>query len=277
MNNTNLHHTLKISVGEKVVNRIGLGTNRITNTAHAHTLLKHALQTGIQFIDTADVYSNNDSEATIGATLSPYADDIIIATKGGMVYGTWEANGRPEHLRSTLEKSLHRLKLSEIYLYQLHRIDPNVPLADSVGALRELQQAGKIRHIGLSEVTIAQIQAAQAIVPIVSVQNQYSLFERKYDSELDFCEKNNIVFIPWCPLSRGKIPSNLPILANLAAAYAVTPYQLMLTWLLKRSPVMLPIPGTLSITHLNDNLAAALINITEEHFLMLSDLKNSNN
>lgn len=263
--------TKTITVGEKVVNRIGLGTNRITNNVKAQALLKHALQIGIQFIDTADIYSANASEATIGATLAPYPQEVIVATKGGMVYGSWEADGRPEHLRSALEKSLQRLKLSEIYLYQLHRIDPKVPLAESVGALAQLQKEGKIKHLGLSEVTIAQIKEAQAIVPIVSVQNKYSLFERKYEPEVDFCEKNGIVFIPWCPLAGGKLALDHPVFTELTSKYQVTAHQLALAWLLKRSPNILPIPGTLQIKHLDENVTATTINMLDEHFVMLSN------
>lgn len=261
----------RITVGELTISRMGLGTNRITDTAEAVKLLQHAVDIGIHFIDTADTYTGGASETMIGKVLSPYPHGVIIATKGGMTPDFRNADGRPEHLRQTLEVSLRRLNIPQIYLYQLHRIDPKIPLAESVGTLRQMQIEGKIKHIGLSEVTVEQIQEAQQITTIVSVQNEYNLTQRKYESVIDYCETQKIVFIPWFPLERGNLSeSKQSILNQLAQKYKVSAHQISLAWLLKRSPMMLPIPGTLSIPHLEANMAALNLELTAEDFTALA-------
>ncbi len=263
--------TKKIKIGDLTVNRMGLGTNRVTDTIEAEKVLKHAIKIGIHFIDTADIYTGGASESMIGKTYSPYPPNIIIATKGGMTSDFKKFEGRPSYLRKALEGSLKRLKLSQIYLYQLHRIDPEVPLADSVGELKKMQDEGKIRFIGLSEVNVAQIQEAQKIAHIVSVQNEYNLSQRKYETEIDYCQANNKVFIPWFPLERGQIsPKKQDLLSALSSKYNVTYQQLALAWLLKRSPIILPIPGTLSVSHLEENLAALNIDLSHDDFNALA-------
>lgn len=263
-----------IQMGELSIHRLGLGTNRITDTPQARELLKHAIEIGIQFIDTADIYTYGASETTIGDTLAPYPKNIIIATKGGMTRDDRKVDGSPAHLRVTVDTSLQRLKLSQIYLYQLHRVDPKVPLAESINALKQLQSEGKIKHIGLSEVSIAEIEAAQKIAPIISVQNEYNLFERKHDAVVDYCTANKIVFIPWFPLSRGNLNRH-SLLTEIAKKYQINLAQLALTWLLKRSPVILPIPGTLDLKHLQENYATLSITLKNEDFLALDNLEKS--
>ena len=255
--------------GNLIVNRIGLGTNRITNTPEARAVLKRAIELGINFIDTADYYTSTESESTIGNTLAPYPTGVVIATKGGMTRDDRKVDGRPEYLRKTLEGSLKRLKLSQIPLYQLHRVDPTVPLVESVGALKQMQDEGKILHIGLSAVTVMQIEEARKVATIASVQDEYNLGERKHEQELSYCEAAGIVFIPWFPLGRGKISQSNSTIVSLAAKYGATPNQILLGWLLKRSPAMLPIPGTLSTQHLEENASAGKIKLSEEDFVAL--------
>lgn len=259
----------KIVIGELAIKRMGLGTNRITDTDNAAKLLNRSVEIGIHFIDTADIYTYGASETMIGKTLSPYPLDVIIATKGGMTRDERKVDGRPEHLRQTLENSLKRLKIPQIHLYQLHRIDPKVPLAESVGALRQMQIEGKIKHIGLSEVTVEQIQEAQRIATIVSVQNEYNLTQRKYEAVINYCEAEKIIFIPWAPLERGHLSESKQVILNqLTKKYNATTHQISLAWLLKRSPIILPIPGTLSISHLQENLAALDLELMDEDFAL---------
>lgn len=256
-----------VNIGDRVVNRLGLGTNRITDTDAARQLLHRALELGVNFIDTARRYTDGASETTIGNTLAPYPKDVVIATKGG-----W-GDTRPDQLRGYVEDSLKRLKTACIELYQLHRVNPDVPLEDSVGELKRLQVEGKIRHLGLSEVTLEQLQRAQKVAPIVSVQNEYNVTVRTHEALLDYCTTNQIVFIPWFPLGglRGGAEVVAARLADMASRYHASPQQVALAWLLKRSPLMLPIPGTLSVEHLEANIAAAALKLTDADYQTLTD------
>jgi aryl-alcohol dehydrogenase-like predicted oxidoreductase len=222
---------------------------------------------GINFIDTADSYGPGVSEDIIAEALHPYPRTLAIATKGGFERPgpeRWVENGRPEHLRSACEGSLRRLRLDRIDLYQLHRIDPKVPVEDQLGTLKDLQGEGKIKHIGLSEVSVRQIQHAQTIVPIVSVQNRYSVADRGSEDVLEYCEKENMGFIPWFPLAAGKLSGGGSPIRRVAEQWKATPSQVALAWLLSRSPVILPIPGTSSVEHLEENVAAACLKIDEK-------------
>jgi pyridoxine 4-dehydrogenase len=267
--------------GDLRVNRLGFGAMRITgkgiwgepeNPEEARAVLKRAVELGINLIDTADSYGPHVSERLIGETLHPYPEDLVIATKGGLLRdgpGQWRRDARPEHLREACEGSLKRLKLDCIDLYQLHRIDPRVPAEEPLGALAELREEGKIRHIGLSEVSVEQIQRAQQIVPIVSVQNRYNLTDRDSEAVLDFCEREGIGFIPWFPLATGDLARPGGPLDEIATRYGASPGQVALAWLLWRSPVILPIPGTSSVEHLVENVAAASLELDEEEFAEL--------
>jgi pyridoxine 4-dehydrogenase len=261
-----------VAFGDIVVHRLGLGTNRITDIPEAHALLTRAIELGVNFIDTARRYGMGASETTIGNTLAPYQNHkgLLIATKGGLTADG--PAGSPEALRSNLEESLRALKTDHIDLYQLHRIDPNVPLEESVGTLKELQQAGKIRYIGLSEVSIKQLQAAQKVAEIVSVQNEYNVLKRQHEDLVTYCTEQHIVFIPWFPLGglAGGAEEVAARLQQLAEKYQTTPQQLALAWLLKRSPIMAPIPGTLSPDHLEANLQAATITLSDEDYEQLT-------
>jgi pyridoxine 4-dehydrogenase len=262
----------EITIGDLVVNRLGLGTNRISDTPESAALLRRAVELGVNFIDTAHRYAGGASETTIGKTLAPYKSGLVIATKGGL---TPEGpSGSPKALRQDLEDSLTRLRVDHIDLYQLHRVDPSVPLEESVSALRQFQSEGKIRHIGLSEVTIEQLQAAQKIAPIVSVQNEYNVLRRQYESLVDYCTEQKIAFIPWFPLGglRGGAEEVAGRLTELAEKYAATPQQIALAWLLHRSSMILPIPGTLSIEHLEGNLKAADIQFSDTDYEALAEL-----
>jgi pyridoxine 4-dehydrogenase len=255
------------------VTRLGLGTMRLTgegiwgepkDRAEAVRVLRRAVGLGINFIDTADSYGPHVSEEIIAEALYPYPVGLVIATKGGFGRpgpNQWLENGTPEHLRSACEGSLRRLRLDRIDLYQLHRIDPKVPAEDQIGALKELQAQGKIKHIGLSEVSVQQIQHARTIVPIVSVQNRYSIVDRGSEDVLEYCEKKKMGFIPWFPLGAGRVSSPESPIGRIAARWKATPSQVALAWLLARSPVMLPIPGTSKVKHLEENVAAAELNI----------------
>jgi pyridoxine 4-dehydrogenase len=255
------------------VTRLGFGAMRITGDGiwgepkdrpEAIRVLRRAVELGINFIDTADSYGPNVSEEIIAEALHPYPADLVIATKGGYARpgpNRWVENGKPEHLRSACEGSLRRLRLDRIDLYQLHRIDPKVPAEDQLGTLKTLQAEGKIKHIGLSEVSVRQIQHAQTIVPIVSVQNRYSLADRGSEDVLEFCEKQKMAFIPWFPLAAGKLSGADSPISRVAAQLKATPSQVALAWLLARSKVMLPIPGTSSVKHLEENVAAAGLKI----------------
>jgi pyridoxine 4-dehydrogenase len=256
----------KVKLGSLTVNRLGLGTNRITDTAESHRLLKRAVALGVDFIDTAHRYGSGASETTIGKVLAPYSHNVVVATKGGFDYNG-EA-GSESALRKDLDESLHRLKTDCIDLYQLHRVDPKVPIEVSVGALKNFQQEGKIRHIGLSEVTIKQLQQAQKIAEIISVQNQYNVLAREHESLVDYCTTHGIVFIPWFPLGglSGGAQRLETILTETANKYGVSPQQIAIAWLLKRSPLMLPIPGTLSVEHLEANLHSASIELSNADY-----------
>jgi aryl-alcohol dehydrogenase-like predicted oxidoreductase len=263
------------------VTRLGFGAMRITgdgiwgepsDRAAAIQVLRRAVALGINFIDTADSYGPNVSEEIIAEALHPYPPNLVIATKGGFDRpgpNRWVENGKPEHLRSACDGSLRRLRLDRIDLYQLHRIDPKIPAEDQLGTLKDLQSQGKIKHIGLSEVRVEQIQHAQTIVPIVSVQNRYSFADRGSEDVLNYCQKNDIAFIPWFPLAAGKLSGPDSAIAHLAKQWNASPSQVALAWLLARSPVILPIPGTSSVKHLEENVAAAGLYIDENKLQQL--------
>ena len=258
------------------VNRLGFGAMRITgpgiwgepadhNTAIA--VLKTAVELGTNFIDTADSYGPEVSEKLIAEALYPYPDDLLIATKGGLVRpgpNQWAENGNPAHLRQACEASLQRLKLDRIDLYQLHRIDSKVPLADQIGVLIDLKNEGKIRHIGLSEVSLNQLKEVEKMVNIASVQNKYNLSERNSEDVLTYCTKANIAFIPWFPLATGKLAQPGSVLEKMANKLGVLSTQIALAWLLQKSPVILPIPGTSSLQHLQENANAALVKLDKD-------------
>jgi len=264
--------------GDLPVRRLGFGAMRITGQGvwgeppdrdAAKAVLQRAVQLGTTLIDTADAYGPDVSETLIAEALHPYRVGLVIATKGGLLRGgpgNWYPNGRPEHLRAALDGSLKRLKLERIDLYQLHRPDPEVPFEESVGALAELRKAGKIRHIGLSNVSVQQLSAAQKIVPIVSVQNRYNLTDRASEDVLEACERASIGFIPWFPLATGTLAQPGGPLDELAREVEATPSQVALAWLLGRSRVMLPIPGTSSIAHLEENTRAQGVKLTSEQW-----------
>jgi aryl-alcohol dehydrogenase-like predicted oxidoreductase len=237
--------------------------------AEAKRVLRRAVELGVNFIDTADSYGPEVSERLIGETLTPYPDDLVIATKGGLTRqgpNQWLPVGRPEYLRQCVEMSLRRLRLERIDLYQLHRIDPRVPVEESLGALKDLQSAGKIRHIGLSEVTPPDIDRARKTVSIVTVQNQYNIGDRRYEETLDYCEQHNLGFIPWFPVAAGKLARPGGPLDEAAHRHGISVAQLSLAWLLQRSPVMLPIPGTSSVAHLEENIAAAGVQLNADEW-----------
>jgi pyridoxine 4-dehydrogenase len=251
------------------INRLGFGAMRITGEGvwgepkdrkEAVRVLRRAVELGINFIDTADSYGPAVSEEIIAEALHPYPAGLMIATKAGFDRqgpNQWSENGKPEHLRAACEGSLKRLKLERIDLFQLHRIDPKVPAADQLGTLKDLQSEGKIKHIGLSEVSVAQIEHARTLVKIVTVQNRYSLADRGSEGVLEYCEKSKIGFIPWFPLAAGKLSGSENALQEMAKQNKISTSQLALAWLLWRSPVLLPIPGTSSVKHLEQNVAAA--------------------
>src|SRR5713226_6687437 len=270
--------------GDLRVTRLGFGAMRITgdgvwgeptDRAEAVRVLRRAVELGINCIDTADSYGPGVSEEIIAEALHPYPAGLVIATKGGFDRpgpNQWVENGKPEHLRSACEGSLRRLRLDRIDLYQLHRIDPKVPTEDQLGTLKDLQAQGKIKHIGLSEVSVRQIQHARAIVPIVSVQNRYSITDRGSEDVLEYCEKEKMGFIPWFPLAAGRVSGSESPISRMAARWKATPSQLALAWLLARSPVMLPIPGTSRVEHLEENVAAAEIKIDASRMQELDGL-----
>ena len=266
--------------GELTVHRMGYGSMRLTgpgiwgppkDRARALAVLRRAVELGVNFIDTADSYGPNVSEELIAEALSPYPKDLVIATKGGWVRtgpGFWSHNATPDHLRQAVEGSLKRLRLDRIDLYQLHIPDPIVPLEASVGTLADLRSEGKIRLIGLSNVTQEHIERARKIVPIVSVQNRYSFADREWDYVVDYCTQNGIVFIPWFPLGAGQAAKET--VQRIASTHGAKPLQVALAWLLQRSPLMLPIPGTSSLEHLEENMAAASLRLTEQEFKELA-------
>src|SRR5436189_2262362 len=269
--------------GDLTVNRLGFGAMRLTgegiwgwppDRANALKVLRRAVELGVNLIDTADAYGPEVDELLIAEALYPYPKDLVIATKGGHTRpgpGQWVPDGRPEYLKQCVDKSLKRLKLERIDLYQLHRIDPNVPMEESLGALKEIQSAGKIRHIGLSEVSPEQVERARKIVPIVSVQNRYNITDRKWDNTLTYCEKERIGFMPWAPVG-GTRGMTSAALEKIAKDHGITIYQLGLAWLLHRSPVMLPIPGTSSLAHLEENMAARKIQLSAEEWKAIDAL-----
>jgi len=238
----------------------------------AIAVLRRAVELGVTFIDTADSYGPEVSEELIAAALTPYPEDLVIATKGGLERtgpGQWPVNGRPEHLVEACEGSLRRLRMEQIPLYQFHRPDPKVPLEESIGALDEAKAQGKIRHIGVSNVTEEQLRVAQRITPIVSIQNRYNVDDRNSESLVDLCEQERIVFLPWAPIS--DLEGN-PAIRQAAEKRGVTAYQIVLAWLLARSPSILPIPGTGSVAHLEENVAAAELELTPAEVAAISGL-----
>src|SRR5213593_3450915 len=264
--------------GDIPVRRLGFGAMQLTGDgvwgeppdhSEAIAVLRRAVELGINLIDTADSYGPEVSERLVAEALYPYPPEVVIATKGGLERpgpDQWKPNGRPEHLRAACDGSLRRLRLERIDLYQLHRIDPAVPFADQLGTFRRLQEEGKIRHIGLSEVSVADIERARKIVPIVSVQNRYSPTDRQHEGVLDHCEREKMAFLPWYPLGAGAALRSSSPLARVAARLHATPAQVALAWLLRRSPVMLPIPGTSIVNHLEENVAAVLLELPTGDF-----------
>jgi aryl-alcohol dehydrogenase-like predicted oxidoreductase len=264
--------------GDLTVNRLGFGAMRITGDGiwgepkdpkEALAVLKRTVELGINLIDTADSYGPEVSERLIGEALHPYPKDLVIATKGGLTRqgpGSWLPVGRPEYLTQCVEMSLRRLKIDRIDLYQLHRFDAKVPIEETLGALKKLQDAGKIRHIGLSEVSVEEIKKARKIVPIVSVQNLYNLGDRKHEDVLDYCTKEKLGFIPWFPMAGGDLAKPGTALDQAAKRHNTSFSQLALAWLLHHSPAVLPIPGTSSVKHLEENTAAASLKLDEKEW-----------
>lgn len=248
--------TPTVTLGETPLARIGLGTNRLTETSENIAFLREAVAAGISLIDTAHVYTSGRSEETIGAALSTAPDGCVVATKGG--YG----NGRPEVLSAQIEESLRRLRTDQIGLYYLHKPDPETPLEESLGVIRDYRDRGRIRYVGVSNVSVEQIERARTVVSIAAVQNHYNVSERTHEEVVDYCEHKGIVFVPYFPL---RVTGGAPM-AEIAKQHGATPEQVALGWLLRRSPATLPIPGTLSLEHLRENLAATDIELTDEEF-----------
>jgi aryl-alcohol dehydrogenase-like predicted oxidoreductase len=271
-----------LELGDLRVNRLGFGAMRLCGPGvwgepddprAAEAVLRRAVELGIDLIDTADAYGPEVNERQIASALHPYPENLVIATKGGYTRqgpGRWSTNGRPGHLREACEGSLRRLKLDRIDLYQLHRPDRRIAFEDTVWALAELREEGKIRHVGLSNVGVREIVRALDIVPIVSVQNRYNLTDRSSEAVIETCEREGIAFIPWYPLATGRLARPGGPLDEIATRHDATPAQVALAWLLARSPVMLPIPGTSSIEHLEENVAAAGLRLTERDLAALS-------
>ena len=265
--------------GDLTVNRLGFGAMRITGPGvwgeppsreQAIATLRRAVELGVNFIDTADSYGPDVSEILIAEALYPYPDDLVIATKGGLVRpgpSRWDADGRPEHLREVCEGSLRRLRLEQIPLYQFHRPDPAVPLAESMGAIAELKNEGKIRHVGVSNVTESELRQAQRIVPIVSVQNRYNATDRRSSSLIDLCEQEQLVFLPWAPVQEA---DKNPAVASAAERHNATQHQVVLAWMLASSPQILPIPGTGSVRHVEENIAAASVELDPDEIEAIS-------
>jgi aryl-alcohol dehydrogenase-like predicted oxidoreductase len=264
--------------GDVTIHRLGFGAMQITGQgvwgpprdhAEAIRVLKRAVELGVDFIDTADSYGPYVSEELIAEALHPYPKNLVIATKAGFVRtgpGAWHALGRPEYLRQECEMSLRRLKVDRIDLFQLHRIDPKVPAGEQFGLLRDLQREGKVRHVGLSEVSVAEITAARKVVPIVSVQNMYNLQSRKAEAVVDYCDAEGIGFIPWFPIASGRLVEPGGAVSDVAKAAGATPAQVALAWLLARSKTMLPIPGTSSVAHLEENCASPGVELARAHY-----------
>jgi aryl-alcohol dehydrogenase-like predicted oxidoreductase len=262
--------------GDIPVHRLGFGSMRLTGEGiwgeprdrdEALAVLRRAIDLGITLIDTADSYGPYVAERLIAEALYPYPPELLIATKAGLVRSgpdQWTPNGHPDHLRKACEGSLQRLRLERIELYQLHRIDPKVPVDDQLGTMRQLQDEGKIRHVGLSEVTVREIEYARGVLPIATVQNRYNLADRKYEDVLEYCEREQIGFMPWFPLATGNLARPGGPLDRAATRLEATPAQVALAWLLARSPVMLPIPGTSRVKHLEENVHAAELTLTDD-------------
>jgi pyridoxine 4-dehydrogenase len=283
MTTAQLSDTFRIG-GDLPVHRLGYGAMQLPGPGvwgepvdrdGALRVVRAAVEQGVDFIDTADSYGPFVSEQIIAEALHPYPDDLVIATKAGLTRqgpGIWTVVGRPTYLKQQVELSLRHLKLDRIDLLQLHRIDPEVPLADQLGALKELQDQGKIRHIGLSEVSVDQLKAAREIVDVVSVQNLYNLTTRQSQDVLDYTTAENIAFIPWFPIATGDLAAPDSPVADIAGELGATPSQVALAWLLQKSPVVLPIPGTKSVDHLTENLAAATLTLSDEDMKRLDAL-----
>lgn len=264
--------------GDLEVGRLGFGAMRVTgpgvwgpppDRSGALAVLRRAVELGVDLIDTADAYGPGVSEELIADALHPYRPGLVVATKGGLVRGgpgQWSPDGRPAHLRSALEASLRRLRVARVDLYQLHRPDPRVPFEDSVRELARLRDEGKIRHVGLCNVSVGELERAMRIVPIASVQNRYNLAERHGGDVLDACERHGIGFIPWFPLATGALARRGGTLDEVARRHEATPAQVALAWLLRRSPVMLPIPGTSSVAHVEENMGALGVRLSDEEF-----------
>ncbi|MBC7424601.1 MAG: aldo/keto reductase [Ferruginibacter sp.] len=282
MNNTQTKSTFSI-FGDLTINRLGYGAMRITgkgiwgppeNKEESIKVLQRAVELGVNFIDTADSYGPNVSEELIAEALYPYPKGLLIATKGGLTRtgpNQWPVNSSPEHLKEALAGSLKRLKLDQIELYQLHRIDPTVPAEKTFEFLQQAQQEGKIKHIGLSEVTVEDIKKAQQYFDVVSVQNMYSVDNRKWETVLTYCTENNIAFIPWYPLNAGNVEA-VDVLQKIAADHKATVHQVALSWLLQHADNILLIPGTSSVAHLEENMKTANVNLTEEDIEKLDQL-----
>ena len=261
--------------GDLLVNRLGFGAMRIVGDGvwgepkepeNSRRVLRRAVELGVNFIDTADAYGPDVSERLIGEALTPYADGLVIATKGGLTRqgpAKWLPVGRAEYLVQQVEMSLRFLKQERLDLWQLHRIDPKTPVEESLGAMKEMQKQGKIRHIGLSEVKVPEIERARKVVEIVSVQNKYNIGDRAHEEVLEYCEANGIAFIPWFPVAAGKLAKPGGVLDEVAKKHGATVGQLSLAWLLHHSPVILPIPGTSSVAHLEENVAAQDVALSE--------------
>lgn len=272
------------TLGDRTINRMGYGAMRITGDGiwgppkdkqEAIRVLKRAIELGINFIDTADSYGPHISEELIAEALYPYPDDLVIATKGGLTRtgpNEWPINSHPDHLKKVLHGSLKRLKLDQIFLYQLHRVDPNIPMEDSLGYLQQAQQEGLIRHIGLSEVSVDQIRNAQNFVRVVSVQNKYSIDNRHWESVLTYCIENNMAFIPWFPLNAGNVQT-LDALRSIGMRYNASPHQIALSWLLHHAPNTVLIPGTSKVSHLEENYKALSISLSPEDMEALETLR----
>jgi aryl-alcohol dehydrogenase-like predicted oxidoreductase len=265
--------------GDLTVNRLAFGAMRITGRGiwreppdrdEATAVLRRAVELGVTFIDTADAYGPEVSEQLIAEALYPYPEDLVIATKGGLVRpgpGEWTPDGRPEHLRATCEGSLRRLRLDQIPVYQFHRPDPRVPIEESIGALVALKDEGKIRHIGVCNVSEDELRRAQRLTPIVSIQNRYNVADRRSESLVDLCEQESLAFLPWAPIQDTE---RVPAVDEIAERHGAAPRQVALAWLLARSPAMLPIPGTGSVEHLEQNVAAAGLQLTDEEVATLN-------
>jgi pyridoxine 4-dehydrogenase len=247
-----------LKLGDTELVRIGLGTNRLTHTPQHVAFVREAVAAGVNFVDTAHLYTRGESEATIGEALAPFPEGCVVGTKGGYEPG----EGRPAVLRAQIEESLRRLRTESIELYYLHRVDPQTPLEESLEVIAEYRERGQIRHVGVSEVDVEQIERARQVVPIAAVQNRYNLGERRHEEVVDHCAAEGLLFVPFFPL-RAQAP---PALAAIAERHGATPVQVAIAWLLRRSPAMLPIPGTLSLAHLRENLAALQIELSDEEF-----------